>query len=361
MRAFLYSLPLVAACSLGLPRLIDENEAFPVGDEPSALEAVDLNGDGALDLLVTNRSDDSVTVLENDGAGRFAEVDSFGVGAAPVALTLADLNNDGLQDLIVADSGDSTVSVLLGEAGGGFGAPANFATGGDPAQVAVAEFTNDGVLDVVTANRTGTVSVLTGNGDGTLQDPINSDAGVEPVTLLAIEFNAPPFDLLVADSGGDAILILSNDGTGAFDAPLVLLERDGSSPADLVASDFNEDGFLDAASADAGTGEITVFPNLDGASAIQFAAGLAPSSLALADFDGDGLDDLAFADGDPGEARFGLLFGAADFQDGAAQVFGLAATPGVLVSADFNGDGAPDLALTDPAGDQVILSLHNGL
>ena len=75
----------------------------------------DVNGDGNLDLVVTNLSDNTVTVLLGNGAGGFTSAagSPFSVGASPISVALGDVNGDGTLDLIVANLEDATVTVLL--------------------------------------------------------------------------------------------------------------------------------------------------------------------------------------------------------------------------------------------------------
>src|SRR6202044_3111731 len=47
-------------------------QAFNVGNEPSAVAAVDLNGDGKTDLIAANAYDGSVSVLINNGPASYS-------------------------------------------------------------------------------------------------------------------------------------------------------------------------------------------------------------------------------------------------------------------------------------------------
>src|SRR5206468_2310605 len=121
-----------------LPRHVD------VGNNPNAVAAVDVNGDGQLDLLTANMgaSDNpgsTVSVLLGNGDGTFGEQRPFTVGSSPIAVRAADVNGDGRPDLIIANSADNTVSVLLGNGDGTFQDQRTFAVGSDPVSVAVAD------------------------------------------------------------------------------------------------------------------------------------------------------------------------------------------------------------------------------
>ena len=67
----------------------------------------DFNGDGKLDLAVTNRgvccdSPGTVSILLGDGTGNFTLASSPGVGRTPTSVAVGDFNGDGKLDLAVA-------------------------------------------------------------------------------------------------------------------------------------------------------------------------------------------------------------------------------------------------------------------
>jgi hypothetical protein len=86
--------------------------AFDAGGAAQAGMGVavgDPNGDGAVDVLVTNFSEDFVTLYHGDGGGFFEDVsDATGIGPATYpwlswGALLADLDNDGDQDVVIAN------------------------------------------------------------------------------------------------------------------------------------------------------------------------------------------------------------------------------------------------------------------
>ena len=86
-----------------------------VGSAPDAIVAGDFNNDGKLDVAVANSGDGTVTLLLGNGDGTFtpASGSPYAVGQYPSAIAVADFNGDGKLDLAVTNLMDGTVSILL--------------------------------------------------------------------------------------------------------------------------------------------------------------------------------------------------------------------------------------------------------
>jgi VCBS repeat protein len=74
-------------------------------------------------------------------------------------------------------------------------------------------------------------------------------------------------------------------------------------------------------------------------------------SVVAADFNGDGIMDLALADAHGGAVSILLGLGSGDF--GLPVSFGVGIEPSALAVADFNGDGKPDLAVANGGSGNV--------
>jgi probable HAF family extracellular repeat protein len=78
---------------------------YPAGAFPYTIVAGDFNGDGKLDVAVTDLDSDQVTILAGVGDGTFQPSSVLETAASPVGLLAADFNRDGLMDFAIGGGG----------------------------------------------------------------------------------------------------------------------------------------------------------------------------------------------------------------------------------------------------------------
>ena len=110
----------------------------------------DVNGDGALDLVVPHRDAGQSFVLLNDGNGRFADRRPFGPANASIrSAEPIDLNADGVIDLAAVDESTGP-AIFWGRADGTYSAAEPLGERGPtPYAVAVADLDRNGRPDVI--------------------------------------------------------------------------------------------------------------------------------------------------------------------------------------------------------------------
>lgn len=173
---------------------------FGVSSPATFVALGDFNGDSKLDLAVASSGvpggASGLTILLGNGDGTFAPSSGSPIpaGGAPSAIVVADFNGDGKLDLAVTNSGSNNVSILLGSGDGTFtpSADSPIPVGSAPVAIAVADFNGDGKLDLAIANHTSdTVTILLGNGDGTFTQSAGSPVpvGKGPISLAVGDFN----------------------------------------------------------------------------------------------------------------------------------------------------------------------------
>ena len=337
------------------------------GTNTVAVANGDFNGDGFQDIASVSSGDGTVTVLLGDGTGHFTQPHSpFAAGTNPSSIAVGDFNGDGVQDLAVANFASNNVTVLLGDGTGNFNAAAGspFAVGSGPVGVVAADLNGDGFWDLAVVNTNdSTVSVLLSNGVGGFSPASGSPlrAGVNPLGLALGDFNLDgKLDIAVADFGEDAVLILKGNGLGAF--PGSFKYTNIFSAASIVVADFNGDGKPDFATAneDLNAVDVRLGAGTLGSGASDFpvpagspyAVGSFPEAIVVADLNGDGIPDLAVTNSDTG----GVTVMAGSGTGGFSVATGAAFPGGFkgLAVGDFNGDGLADLVVAGGANQNQV-------
>lgn len=332
---------------------------FPVGEgswNSYRIATGDFNGDGHLDLTVTNpgTGDDHVPpgvgvyLLLGDGTGSFVPSSEgpFATGREPVEMTVADFNQDGYMDLAVACSMDARISLLYGTAPWGIpseiqlplafqGDPdafaaliegkirelapelrLNLAFDTAPGAIASGDFNEDGYPDLATGNIGGSVSVVLSDPTYRMFYKVDKYPILDkPESLVIGDFNEDGhLDIAAANRSVKVsddpsifrgyVSILFGDGTGGFPVSTDF-ELDGKGSVWIVTADFDRDGHLDLATANMGSYDVSIF--LGDGSGVFNPAFCSPLSwphlglpwLAAGDFNEDGWTDLvAIANGD---------------------------------------------------------------
>ncbi len=177
---------------------------------PVAMTASDFNVDGKVDLAVVNQTTGDVSILLGNGDGTFAEANGspIAVGKLPVRIAAGDLNGDARPDLAVLNQSDNSVSVLLNNGDATFTAAPNspLATGQTPSGITIADFNQDGRLDIAVTNpSTNSVSVFLGLGLGLFAPAFELPVGTNPTAIISASLAGTTLpDVAITDNPANA-------------------------------------------------------------------------------------------------------------------------------------------------------------
>ncbi|HVE81771.1 MAG TPA: Ig-like domain-containing protein, partial [Myxococcales bacterium] len=192
---------------------------------------------------------------------------------------------------------------------------------------------------------------------------VSGGASLQALAVADVDLDGKP-DALVADTLNNQVRVYRGGATGSF--TFLGAYTTGAQPVDVAVDDFNGDGKPDFASVNSGPttggpGSVTVsFGNGAGifASTVTLSGGAftgTGKSIAAGDYNRDGKMDLAV--GTSADGVTGLLVyrgdGLGGFGVPVNHALPSGAHPQSLHVADFDRDGAPDLALGTPAGEYV--------
>lgn len=222
---------------------------FATGSMPVSVIAQDFNKDGNLDLVVVNSGSNSISFLMADinasGEWTLKPGVNYLVGGTPSDVVAVDLNGDKLLDLVVANRTSNTISVLLGNGDGTFQNHVDYSVGVGPANLIAADFDHDGKNDIAVTNTTeGSINILLGIGDGSFKTATTFSAGLNSTGLVSSDFNGDGnLDLGVVNGQEKTFTVLLGNSRGLFNSTASYSTNDNT--VGLCVGDFNGDGMLD--------------------------------------------------------------------------------------------------------------------
>lgn len=314
----------------------------------------DVNGDGHLDVVLAKGRHWPLTdpVLLGDGTGSFSEPTLLSeTPDRSYSSELVDLDGDGDLDVVVSNDTPDPKQIYLNDGAGNFTPGTTF---GEPEwstrHVAVADMNGDGLPDLILANRTGDSSglsyVCVNRGEGRFDAECDGFASESATTITPVDVNRDgALDLVVPHREGGQSHTYLNDGAGGFD------ERVPFGPEDAAvrmakSGDLNGDGHPDLVLIEPRRGTSILFGEGMGVfdqGPVLSGVEPPPYSLRIADLDGDGSEDIIVGHVEaPSTVYFndgsGTSFTPVHFGDGEGAAYGFAV-------GDVDEDGILDIAV----------------
>lgn len=274
------------------------------GKSPTSVTTSDINDDGFVDMIIANHETSYITILNGDGHGNFTTAKNspyaINVNPHPHVVLLKDINGDKKTDLIVDNRSTNSLLVLLGMGNNKFEKNSLLIdVGGDPYRgFEIADINNDNLLDIVTPN-TNDVSILLNTKSNDFFFDKKSIKTESPFSVKLADINGDEkIDLIVASSGNSVTVILG-DGHGNFLETQKTVFNMGQGAKQIAVGDINGDGIKDVFVSSWNNGLMVILGGEKNFETVKIDLQNIPNpwGIELADMNEDGKEDLLITDG----------------------------------------------------------------
>ncbi|MBS1531118.1 MAG: VCBS repeat-containing protein [Bacteroidetes bacterium] len=326
--------------------------------------------------------DRSFSLKDKLGASNFEINSTIKVSSPQAAVACVDIDGDGKIDIVVSNSSKISLYRNIGTTGGDvnaatFDPKVDITMPGNVSKVVIQDIDGDGKPDIVAT--AGTISILKNNAQAGLA------FSAATFTQISLPFQASGAVLAVGDVDNDGkpdIIAALPDPSPSFAIHMAVL-KNTSQPGQLSASSFSEaatapfeggnasfyiadldgDGKPDIVATDYAYNTITFFRNIGSIGSPSFSAvtmdiGQGSTDVAVTDIDQDGKPDLLVTtytnklliyknNSTPGtlnSSSFSLL-----------TTMATGATPFSIKIADMDGDGKPDILITNSKSTTITI------
>ena len=347
--------------------------APPPNDFSNQLTIGDIDGDTDLDIIFANGGNfasagtpESQRVYINDGSGVFTDESAARLNFTGLCrgAELGDIDGDGDLDLLLSQDFDRQPALFTNNGAGVF---TDVTAGQLPtltlssARAQFIDIDNDGDSDIYIASGVGSRfgcgqnRILVNDGTGTFTD---ETAGRHPTSNWCENMDVTPgdvdgdldVDILVGNRATNETRLLLNDGTGVFAVSATIPNNDSTYSFDFGDIDGDNDLDLLGANSRSGNSGEALWEN-DGTGTFSDVSGqISPNATfdddndsKFFDLDNDGDLDLIVAALSAGAEKIFTNDGNGNFTQASGQITAIADSSLDLMVADLNGDGRFDI------------------
>lgn len=294
----------------------------------------------------------------------FKATASLARNASAFSVAAGDLDKNGTLDLVCIDYLAGLATTWLGKGDGTFPTSKDQFITGDLTEAVVADFNKDGNPDLAVAIQDdNSVSIRLGQGNGSFRvgsTPYSGGSG--PRGLVTADFNADGnADLVTAhEYYQTGLSLLSGRGDGSFGTSSSILSGTVDTWA-LATADVDRDGKMDVVATTTRPGISVLRGKGDGTfePEVSYPTSALGHDVVVADFNGDGAPDLAAPLQKSNTVAVLLNTGTGGF--GQARTYATAVSrPESITAGDFNQDGYMDLAVAYLVSNYITLLFNRG-
>lgn len=249
----------------------------------------DINGDGLQELLLVEREEKRILVIENLDTDTVKPVSVIQLPVTPTRVVVGDLNNDKRLDILVSDRNNPGIIPFLGTGKFQFRQAAIIAPDNAVEDMVLLHLNNDLLLDLVFYDWVNSeLHFSYGVGRGRFVDLTSQPVEGSVKKILARPFARSRFmDLVLAVEQPPELQFWEGEATGDFHKKSTLLLHRAAS--DIAIADMNKDGWNDIVLLDRG-GVLKVALNAADESPVwsDYEAGRDAEQFVLADMNLDG-------------------------------------------------------------------------